>query len=543
MEAVAYWPQDYSAGLPAFEDNSIKTRTVDIGEHKLSLRILPLAQHPIERFSAGENALPMGLLPNLVHGFQGLNPITLPAPNFNTMNQDAMSWRPVMQEDDQHSSCSSLSSGHGTAASWSLDGSAMPDYRSGSLPLAFQETAVGVPDTAYHFKSTEVIDPSLTLHYRDPELYAYKEPQIKFEFSCFLPLEELDYEHESSSPESPTGHYPYEQHEPTICPPGTLISSFDAVNWARKIPTTRSQAHHESRNQSQASHRHSFSKSSKSSKSPKSPLSPTSRKRIDRRRGSSSSDESPARPSARPKTYRRKIPFYVCDREDCKDMKFKNRSDLKKHVETQHTKPYVCICGFADCNQRFGARNEWKRHIATQHLVLYQYVCDHADCTQKNKAKGIHFNRGDLFMKHHERMHCTIDVNRSPIDPEVIRWKEDMREAKKRCEKRRAPPQRMTCGFCNEVFEHKDDTWVNLIDHVGLHFQSSDDEMLQRGYKNDLDLMAWMKEHGLLRPNGEEDAMDEDGGSAGERSGRDFSMSDSTDSSSARQIKKEQMDA
>ncbi|KAK6338022.1 hypothetical protein TWF696_001493 [Orbilia brochopaga] len=540
MEALAYWPQDYSAGLSPFDDSPIKTRTVDIGEHKLSLPIQALSQHPIERFSA-ENPLPMGLLPN-IHGFQGLNPITLPSLNFSQMNQDAMSWRPVMQEDDQHSLCSSSSSGHGTATSWNQDGSPLLDYRSNSIPLAFQETTLPAADTSYHFKSAEVIDPSLTLNYRDPELYSYKEPQIKFEFPCYLPLDELEYEHEVSSPDSPTGHYPFE-HEPTIFPPGTLISTFDAINWARKIPVTRSQAHHESRNQSQASTKSSSSKSSKSSKSPKSPISPISRKKINRRRGSSSSDESPARPSARPKTYRRKIPFYLCDRDDCKDMKFKNRSDLKKHVETQHTKPYVCICGFATCQQRFGARNEWKRHIATQHLVLYQYVCDHPDCTQKNKSKGIHFNRGDLFMKHQERMHCTVDTRKPPMDPEVIAWKDEMRETKARCERRRPPPQRMTCGFCNEVFERGDQTWVDLIDHVGLHFQNSNEELLQRGYKDDVDLMAWMKEHGLLRQNGEEDTMGEDSGFAGERNGRDFSMSDSTDSSSARQIKQEQMDA
>ncbi|KAJ6258718.1 hypothetical protein Dda_6769 [Drechslerella dactyloides] len=544
MEAVAYWTQDFSASLCAFEDNSIKTRTVDIGEHKLSLPIQALSQHPIERFSAGESALPMGLVPNPIHGFQGLGPVSLPSLGLIPVDQDTMSWRPVMKEEDQHSLCSSSSSGHGTATSWNQDCSALSDYRSNSLPLAFQEAALSAADSSYHFKSAEVIDPSLTLNYRDPDLYTYKEPQIKFEFPCFLSLGEPEYEHEVSSPESPTGCYGFE-HEPTIFPPGTLVSTFDTVNWARKIPVTRAQAHHESRSQSHSATKTSSVSSSKSSRLPKSPISPMSRKRITRRRGSSSSEESPARPNARPKTYRKKIPFYLCDREDCKGIKFKNRSDLKKHVETQHTKPYICICGFATCRQRFGARNEWKRHIATQHLVLYQYVCDHPDCSEKNRSKSILFNRGDLFMKHHERMHCNFDASKS-TENDVNNWKQEMRQAKIRCEKRRPPPQRMTCGFCDEVFERGDKTWMDLIDHVGLHFQSGNsEELLRRGYKDDPDLIAWMKEHGLLRHRGDADAMDEDadGEYGGETNGRDFSMSESTDSSSARQIKQEQMDA
>ncbi|KAF3922917.1 hypothetical protein ABW20_dc0100755 [Dactylellina cionopaga] len=398
--------------------------------------------------------------------------------------------------------------------------------------------SVSAHDTDYHFKSSEVIDPNLTLNYQDP-VYTYEEPPIKFEFPWSLNVDDGEYEHELCSPESPTGtHYPHYHGNNFIVPKPLL--NYNGKWGLKTVPVTRSQAQNE--NRSQAASKSSNNNTSGSSRSPKSPLSPISKKVISRRRGSSSSsEESPAKPNNRPKTYKKKIPYHFCEDEICKskNVVFKNRSELKKHIETKHTKPYVCIFGFANCHQRFGARNEWKRHIATQHLVLYKYICDHSECVEKNKAKTI-FNRGDLFIKHQERMHSPPDIyNRSPDDLRLIAWRKEMKDAKNRCETLRPPPQRMTCGFCSVVFEQGDKTWMELIDHVGLHYQSNKDAA-EHDYKDDIDLMAWMKQNNLIKA--EDDSMDVDSETPNSRKSRKHSYASSSESSNGRQIKQEQMD-
>ncbi|EPS37234.1 hypothetical protein H072_9033 [Dactylellina haptotyla CBS 200.50] len=539
METPTYWTQGYPNSLSQYSNNP-RSRTVDIGEHKLALPVQTTAQHPLERFNDGENALPMGLVPNPVHGYQGLNISSMPGLNFSPVEQDAGSWHSSLRDDDQRSSSADSSASSTQRGSISWHNTAISGYRSNSIAMAFQEQ----PEATYYYKpSTEVIDPNLTLNNQEPDMYGYKEPTIKFEFPCFLPLEDAEYEHEPCSPQSSSGtSYSHYEHDHSV---GLHVPlpNFNN-NWgARKVPVTRSQSHNDNQSQSQTSSRGSGS-GARSNKSARTPLSPTSTKKIMKRRGSSSSsEESHPKPNNRPKTYKKKIPYYACEEEACKARRaiFKNKSELKKHTETQHTKPYICICGFANCTHRFGARNEWKRHIATQHLMLFKYVCDHQDCVEKNKAKTV-FNRADLFMKHQERMHSPFDIyERSPDDLEVIAWRKEMKDTRKRCETLRTPPQRMTCGFCSAVFQHGDRTWNELTDHVGLHYQAND-ESVQNGYKDDLDLMAWMKENNLIKS--EEDAMDVESETPSSRKSRkhSYASSSSTDSSSARQIKQEHME-
>ncbi|KAK6523410.1 hypothetical protein TWF281_001392 [Arthrobotrys megalospora] len=530
MEAPTFWPQGYSH----FDAHS-RTRTIDIGEHKLSLPLQPSSQHPIDRFNTGESALPMGLMPDPVHTYQGLNAAAMPGLTFSPMDGDAGSWHSSIRDDDQRSSSTDSSgSGHGIPATWSQGSPVMSSYRSNSIPtMTYQDTAVSPCESTYAFKSSEVIDPNLTLNYQDSEMYGFKpEPTIKFEFG--FPNDDAEYE-EQYSPEPLSATQYYQQ----------PLSNFYPSALIREVPVTRSQAQNDSR--AQGSSRGSSNGTSKSSRPlSKTPLSPISRRRIERRRSSSSSDDQPSKPSNRPKTYKKKVPFHYCEEETCKSERvfFKNRSELntRKHIETQHTKPYLCIFGFAGCQQRFGARNEWKRHIATQHLVLYKYVCDHSDCVEKNKAKTI-FNRGDLFMKHHERMHSPANIyERSPDDLELIAWKKEMKEAKRRCETLRTPPQRMTCGFCSIVFEDGDKTWMELIDHVCLHYQSNDESVKNsNGYKDDPDLIEWMKQHKLIKQGS--DSMDIDSETPPSRGSRKHSYASSSESSSARQIKQEQADA
>ncbi|KAK6352151.1 hypothetical protein TWF730_008983 [Orbilia blumenaviensis] len=527
MEACAspFWQQGYSQ----FNTHS-RTRTIDIGEHKLSLPLQPSSQHPIERFNSGENALPMGLMPESVRAYQGLNAAAMPGLTFSTLDE-AGSWHSSIRDDDQGSSSTDSSAPrNGIPTAWPQGSPVLSSYRSNSI--AYLDAAVSPCESTYAYKSSEVIDPHLTINFQDPDQY---EPAIKFEFNFSSGIDDADYDQDSYPPDVMTGTQYYQQ---------SLPAFHNSNRWINKVPVTRSQSRDDGRTHSQGSSRASNSGTRTSRVTSRTPLSPNSRRRIERRRSSSSGSDQPAKQSNRPKTYKKKIPFHYCEEEACKveNIHFKNRSELKKHIETQHTKPYLCIFGFAGCNQRFGARNEWKRHIATQHLFLYSYICDHNDCAEKNKAKTV-FNRGDLFMKHLERMHSFPNMqDRSPNDPELIAWKDEMKETKRRCERLRSPPQRMTCGFCSRIFEDGDKTWTELIDHVCLHYQQNDEAVRNsNGYRDDTDLIEWMKQNKLFKNRTSSMDVDSSESSPG-RSNRKPSYSSSSDSSSARQIKQEQAD-
>ncbi|KAK6499097.1 hypothetical protein TWF481_011667 [Arthrobotrys musiformis] len=525
----AFWLPGYSS--TNFNHHS-RTRTVDIGEHKLPLPLQPSLQYPIDRFNTEENPLPMGLIPDPVNSYAGLSATAMPGLAFSPLDGDSgSSWHSSNRDDDQRSS-STDSSGSGRAftATWSQGSPVMSNYRSNSIGMGFPDTALSPCESAYLYKSSEVIDPNLTINLQNQDMY---EPVVKFEFQFPNTSPDAEFEQDSFA------------HDQFYQP---LLPNFHD-DWANRVPVTRSQSQNGGQAHPQNSSRGSNNSASRSSRIlSRTPLSPISKRKAERRRSSSSSDEQPARSTNRPKTYKRKIPFHPCPEEPCKtdNLRFKNRSELKnrKHIETQHTKPYRCIFGFMGCHQRFGARNEWKRHIATQHLFLYRYVCDHQDCAEKNKAKAA-FNRGDLFMKHLERMHAISNIHeRKPTDPEFIAWKNEMRETKRRCEELREPPQRMTCGFCSETFEHGDKTWTELIDHVCLHYQNNDENMRRsNGYRDDPDLIAWLKENKLFNCKNGDDSMDVDSESSSSRSNRKHSYASSSESSSARQIKQEQADA
>lgn len=524
----AFWQQGYSSNF----NPPSRTRIIDIGEHKLPLPLQHSLQYPIDRFHAEENPLPMGLIPDPVNTYSGLN--AMPGLTYSPPDGDTgSSWHSSIRDDDQRSSSTDSSgSGRGFAAPWSQGSPVMSSYRSNSIGMPFPDTAVSPCESAsYTYKSSEVIDPNLTLNFQNADMY---EPAIKFEFQFTNTIQDADFDQDSYSPDAQ--YYP----QPA------LPNFHDSNSWANRVPVTRSQSQSDGRTNSQSSSRGSSNGASRPSRIlSRTPLSPISKRKIERRRSSSSSDDQLTRSSNRPKTYKKKIPFHYCEEDACKseNIRFKNKSELKKHIETQHTKPYLCIFGFVGCNQRFGARNEWKRHIATQHLFLYRYICDHQDCVEKNKAKTA-FNRGDLFMKHLERMHAISNVNdRRPGDPELIAWKKEMREAKRRCEELRRPPQRMTCGFCSVTFEEGDKTWTELIDHVCLHYQTNDENVRNSNgnYRDDPDLIAWMKENKIFKNAG--DAMDIDSEASLSRGNRKHSYASSSESSSARQIKQEQADA
>jgi len=211
MEHQGYWPQEYLSGLSQF-NNASKTRTVDIGEHKLALPNQESSQHPIERFNYGEHPLPVGLLPNPVHEYHTMTRAALPGLTFSSSDPDAGSWHSSAREDDRNSLSteSTTTSAYGQSAPWNQPSqlAGMTDYQPNSLPIDYQESPTSPSDSSvYHYRTSQVIDPSLTLNQQGLDYLGYKETPVKFEFNppCFLTLDDGEYEREPYSPESPHG--------------------------------------------------------------------------------------------------------------------------------------------------------------------------------------------------------------------------------------------------------------------------------------------------------------------------------------------------
>ncbi|KAF3097623.1 hypothetical protein TWF102_005803 [Orbilia oligospora] len=311
-----FWPQGYP---PNFNAHS-RTRIVDIGEHKLPLPLQPSLQYPIDRFNTGENPLPMGLIPDPVNtAYAGLNATAMPGLTFSPLDGDAgSSWHSSIRDDDQRSSSTDSSASGRGFPTWGQGSPVMSSYRSNSIGMPFPDAAVSpCESTSYPYKSSEVIDPNLTLNFQSADIY---EPTIKFEFPFTNTIQDADFDQDSFSPDTQYYTQP------------VLPNFHDGNTWAHRVPVTRSQSQNDGRTHSQSSSRGSNNGSSRSSKIlSRTPVSPISKRRAERRRSSSSSDDQPARSSNRPKTYKKKIPFHYCQEEGCKvdNVRFKNRSELK----------------------------------------------------------------------------------------------------------------------------------------------------------------------------------------------------------------------
>ncbi|KAH0545043.1 hypothetical protein FGG08_000814 [Glutinoglossum americanum] len=195
---------------------------------------------------------------------------------------------------------------------------------------------------------------------------------------------------------------------------------------------------------------------------------------------------------------------------------FKNQSDYRKHMHTQHTRPFLCTFYFAECGQHFGSKNEWKRHVHSQHLQLGYWQCDYAACADRSGSNF--FNRKDLFTQHLRRMHL-------PKAPAQSEWQSSSRESTiraanqnhaaeqqfpeiwKRCYRvRREAPTNSTCGYCGKKFQGIG-SWDDRMEHVGHHYENSQSPVKPSDWKEDKELIGWMLKEGLIRRKDEDTTM------------------------------------
>ena len=115
------------------------------------------------------------------------------------------------------------------------------------------------------------------------------------------------------------------------------------------------------------------------------------------------------------------------------------------------------------------------------------------------------FNRKDLFTQHRRRMHTPWNMSKEPSAKMRLDFENSLEDVRKRCwRKRRAPPQRSTCGFCRRVFEGPNG-WGQRMEHVAKHFQGNNDgaadvESMQE--EEDRDLREWAIKEGIVRDGG-----------------------------------------
>lgn len=162
---------------------------------------------------------------------------------------------------------------------------------------------------------------------------------------------------------------------------------------------------------------------------------------------------------------------------------FKDNASLQRHIAKEHTRAFTCVFSFGGCEATFGSKNEWKRHVQSQHTNFTAWVCKIGTCgqpTHKNPvtangigagAKGVEFNRKDLFTQHVRRMHTPIKVKKAgqPNAP----FEEYLKKLQTSClvQKRRAPT-RLNCPAqgCTQKFEGSN-CWDERMEHVGKHLE------------------------------------------------------------------------
>lgn len=212
---------------------------------------------------------------------------------------------------------------------------------------------------------------------------------------------------------------------------------------------------------------------------------------------------------------------FACDK--CTDnTAFHDETSLEKHIKQQHTRPFICIFGFAGCPSTFAAKNEWKRHVATQHLFIDYWRCDIDSCAKvsnslpggggskssgrsrkqagssiagsANAPKGAIFNRKDLFTQHLKRMHMPLPQKKptklSKDQEEYIRACQD--EAH---QKRFDLPSSMLCPAegCNIHFEGRA-SWDDRMEHVAKHLEkaaNNEEPLIDFGGEHDPTLTEW----------------------------------------------------
>ncbi|KAI1808124.1 hypothetical protein F4811DRAFT_559402 [Daldinia bambusicola] len=199
---------------------------------------------------------------------------------------------------------------------------------------------------------------------------------------------------------------------------------------------------------------------------------------------------------------------------------FKDENGLQNHIKKQHTRPFVCVFGFAGCNSTFASKNEWKRHCSSQHLVLHYWICQQDQCSKvSSKAtsparnrlsppsthgphtpvlpRGTIFNRKDLYTQHLRRMHIPSNLKkhvkqRKPSPEWEARERTHQEQAKRtRCEL----PTHMRCPAigCTVQFDGTN-AWDDRMEHVAKHLEKAvtgSELPIVFGGPNDETLINW----------------------------------------------------
>ncbi|KAL7622988.1 hypothetical protein AAE478_006667 [Parahypoxylon ruwenzoriense] len=203
-----------------------------------------------------------------------------------------------------------------------------------------------------------------------------------------------------------------------------------------------------------------------------------------------------------------------------KKVSFKDENGLQNHIKKQHTRPFVCVFGFAGCNSTFASKNEWKRHCSSQHLVLNYWVCQQDQCSKissksaaSNRSRsdppcsqnthapglprGTIFNRKDLYTQHLRRMHTPSDlkkqVKQRKPGPEWEATERDhqLKALRTRCDL----PTHMRCPAigCTAHFDGTN-AWDDRMEHVAKHLEkavSGSEPQIEFGGEHDKTLMDW----------------------------------------------------
>ncbi|KAI1208694.1 uncharacterized protein F4807DRAFT_146875 [Annulohypoxylon truncatum] len=209
---------------------------------------------------------------------------------------------------------------------------------------------------------------------------------------------------------------------------------------------------------------------------------------------------------------------YSCT-ECSKKVFFKDENSLQNHIKKQHTRPFVCVFGFAGCNSTFASKNEWKRHCSSQHLVLNYWICQQDQCSKasskssparhrsnvhcsqysssSNLPRGTIFNRKDLYTQHLRRMHIPPNLKkqvkqRKPAPEWEARERMHQDEAKRtRC----SLPTHMRCPAfgCGGRFDGPN-AWDDRMEHVAKHLEKAvtgSEQPIEFGGKHDNTLIDW----------------------------------------------------
>lgn len=196
----------------------------------------------------------------------------------------------------------------------------------------------------------------------------------------------------------------------------------------------------------------------------------------------------------------------MCTHSPCSKI-YSNASELRKHMQVKHIRPFKCTFSFAGCDQIFGSKNEWKRHVTSQHMYLSYWQCNLSLC----RDRQAFFNRKDLFSQHLKRMHVPhtkkIEAFMTEAEKKEVhehnqvecdRWiRDEIPAIQDNCFKIiRETPLESNCEICKARFSGPK-SWETKMEHVGKHYESGD-QPPPDGPFEDEGLIRWALEERLV---------------------------------------------